>query len=171
MVRQLSSEQQPQAAAELSLGQPHSWKPGWGRQRSTHPQRWVSINSEHLYFCPSDEAQFISKCCVAAQGVELSAQPSQVGSGWALRGSSPCPPMDRVSPAMGDMWAASKESLQWWEGDFSPPSSALLLAGKCAFKAQLTKEEQENKMQIRGEINFRRVSFVSMTQLFRGKTA
>lgn len=52
---------------------------------------------------------------------------------------------------------------------FSPLSSALLLAGKCAFKAQLTKEEQENKMQIRGEINFRRFSFVIMTQLFRGR--
>lgn len=129
----------------------------------------VPINSQHLYFCLSDDAQFISKRYGTAEGMELSAEPSLVGSGWALRGSSPCPPMGRVSPAMGDSWAASKESLQWWEGAFSPPSSALLLAGKCAFKAQLTKEEQENKMQIRGEINFRRVSFVSMTQLFRGR--
>lgn len=40
------------------------------------------------------------------------------------------------------------------------PGFALLLAGKCAFKAQVTKEKQENKMQIREEINFRRVSFV-----------
>lgn len=45
--------------------------------------------------------------------------------------------------------------------------SALLLAGKCAFKAQDTEEEQENKMQISEEINFRGVSFVIMTQLFR----
>lgn len=37
--------------------------------------------------------------------------------------------------------------------------SAVLLAGKCAFKAQVTRE-QENNMQIRKEINFRRVSFV-----------
>lgn len=38
--------------------------------------------------------------------------------------------------------------------------SALLLAGKHASKAQIVKEEQANKMQIKEEINFRRASFL-----------
>lgn len=127
----------------------------------------VSISSQHLYLCPPDEAPFISKCCGAAQGVELSLL--RVGGGWALRGSSPCPPMAGSARRWETRRQPARNPCTGGRELFSPLGSALLLAGKCAFKAQLTKEEQENKMQIRGEINFRRVSFVIMTQLFRGR--
>lgn len=168
-VTQLSSEQQSQPAAEFALGQPHSWKPGCRKHRSTHSQQWGACQSTASIYIfvllmkyslsPSVVAQHRGWRCLQSPGRWV------VGELW--EGAPPSHQRAGSAQQWETTWAASKESLQWWEGAFSPPSSALLQAGKRAFKAQLTKEEQENNMQIREEINFRRVSFLIMTQLFR----
>lgn len=166
----LSSEEQSQPAAGFALSQPLSWKPGWGEPRSAHPQLWGACHSA-------------VSICISVLLVKHHSSPSAVEQhrGWSsLQG-----PQGWV---VGELWEGAPPAHPWagsaqrWETrrqparnpgrggrELSQLCSALLLAGKCAFKARLTKEAQENKMQIRGEINFRRVSFVMMTQLFRGR--
>lgn len=102
---------------------------------------------KHLFFFPSVE-------------VQLEVSGAFPGMGELGEGAPSLSQVGRVSQAWKTRRQRARDPCGGGREVSHLPGSALLLAGKRAFTAQVTRDEQENKMQIREERNFRRVSFL-----------